>query len=248
MHPRVAHHCFASLAMTVKSRRPDDSHHALRFAASFCRSGALMVGIATRPGPVSGKRGRGLFVLHDLGHHGLTRALEHRAVLDQEFLRLAQLGDVAVDLRDHVARHHVPAAAGVFRIGPVVHEADDGADAAARPRIRFLMVLTRSSGVPMVEAAFSPPAVFSTASSGEVNGSSARPLQRADVIFVVPAHQAGAGLALRLFAGLGDVPAQQHAPVGAAHGGAVPSWRRPRQSPIASAAPSGPASTSSRAR
>src|SRR6267154_357969 len=36
--------------------------------------------------------------------------------------------------------------------------------------IRLLMVLTRSSGVPMVEAAPSPPAVFSTASSGEVNG------------------------------------------------------------------------------
>src|ERR1700736_3365230 len=36
--------------------------------------------------------------------------------------------------------------------------------------IRLLMVLTRSSGVPMVEAAFSPSAVFSTASSGEVNG------------------------------------------------------------------------------
>ncbi len=35
--------------------------------------------------------------------------------------------------------------------------------------IRLLMVLTRSSGVPMVEAAPSPPAVFSMASSGEVN-------------------------------------------------------------------------------
>ena len=32
------------------------------------------------------------------------------------------------------------------------------------------MVFTRSSGVPMVDAAASPPAVFSTASSGEVNG------------------------------------------------------------------------------
>src|SRR6202035_3283589 len=36
--------------------------------------------------------------------------------------------------------------------------------------IRLLIVFTRSSGVPMVEAAASPPAVFSTASSGEVNG------------------------------------------------------------------------------
>src|SRR5665213_287951 len=36
---------------------------------------------------------------------------------------------------------------------------------------RFLMVLIRSSGVPMVDAAFSPPAVFSTASSGDVKGS-----------------------------------------------------------------------------
>src|SRR5712675_360929 len=36
--------------------------------------------------------------------------------------------------------------------------------------IRLLMVFTRSSGVPMVEAAPSPPAVFSTASSGEANG------------------------------------------------------------------------------
>src|SRR6202022_3220620 len=83
--------------------------------------------------------------------------------------------------------------------------------------IRLLMVFTRSSGVPMVDAAPSPPAVFSTASSGEVNG--CRPGRCS--VPIVPAHQSGAGLAPRLFAGLGDVPAQQHAPVGAAHGGAV---------------------------
>ena len=46
-----------------------------------------MAGIASRPGPVSGKRRGGLFVFHDLGHHRLACALEHRAVLDQEFLR-----------------------------------------------------------------------------------------------------------------------------------------------------------------
>src|ERR1700756_2886226 len=48
----------------------------------------------------------------------LARALEHRAVLDHEFLRPAQAVDLAVDFRHHVARHHVPAAAGVFGAGP----------------------------------------------------------------------------------------------------------------------------------
>src|SRR5437660_1319921 len=36
--------------------------------------------------------------------------------------------------------------------------------------IRFLIIFTRSSGVPMVEGANSPPAVLAMASSGEVNG------------------------------------------------------------------------------
>ena len=76
----------------------------------------------------------------------------------------------------------------------------------------------------------------------------ARPLQRADIIFIVPAHQPGAGFAPRLLAGLGDVPGQQHAPVGAADGGAVLLGGVLGELPLLSAAPSGPASTSSRAR
>src|SRR5579872_1597842 len=35
------------------------------------------------------KRGGGFLVFHDFRHHGLPCAIEHRAVLDQEFLRLA---------------------------------------------------------------------------------------------------------------------------------------------------------------
>src|ERR1019366_6253761 len=87
--------------------------------------------------------------------------------------------------------------------------------------IRLLMVLTRSSGG-------ADGGGTTLAAGGLLHGVlgrgerlQARPLQRADIIFIVPAHQSGAGLAPRLFAGLGDVPAQQHAPVGAAHGGAA---------------------------
>ena len=38
----------------------------------------------------------------------------------------------------------------------------------------------------------SPPAGLSTASSGEVKGLQARPLQGADIIFIMPVHQSGA--------------------------------------------------------
>src|SRR5213078_2592718 len=136
---------------------------------------------------------------------GLTRALEHRAVLDQEFLRLAEAFYIAVDLRNHVARDHVPASAGVFRVGPIVHEADDGAD-AARDLHQILdgfdEVIRRADGRRGVFAAGR--LLDRVLRRGE--RLQPRPLQRADVTFVVPAHQARPRLALRLFTGLGDVP------------------------------------------
>src|SRR4051812_46152666 len=41
--------------LALRAPRNDVVVHAFRFAASFCKSGALMVGMATRPGPVSGR-------------------------------------------------------------------------------------------------------------------------------------------------------------------------------------------------
>src|ERR1700743_1094955 len=87
--------------------------------------------------------------------------------------------------------------------------------------IRFLMVLTRSSGVPMVEDAFSPPAVFSTASSGELNGCNPGRCSVATLYSLCHAITPAPRLAPSLLAALGDVPGQEHAPVGAAHGRAV---------------------------
>ncbi len=45
--------------------------------------------------------------------------------------------EVAVDLRHDVARHHVPAAERILRVGPVVHEANDRAEAAAHLQHRL---------------------------------------------------------------------------------------------------------------
>ena len=75
-------------------------------------------------------RDRGL-VLHHLGHDRFLGAIEDAAVGGDEVLRLAQAGDITVDFRDHVARHHVPAAHRVLRVGPVVDKTDEGAEAAA---------------------------------------------------------------------------------------------------------------------
>src|SRR4030095_6308183 len=73
----------------------------------------------------SGRR----LVLGDLGHYRLPRPVEVLAVRGEELTRLTQLRQVAVDLRYDVAGYHVPAAHRVLGIGPVVHEADDGAEA-----------------------------------------------------------------------------------------------------------------------
>src|SRR4030095_10885547 len=77
----------------------------------------------------SERGGRGL-ILGDLRHHGLAGAVERLAVVDDEFSRLAQTGEIAVDFRHHVARHPVPAWHRFFRVGPGVDEADDGAKTA----------------------------------------------------------------------------------------------------------------------
>ena len=127
---------------------------------------------------------------------------------------------MAVDLRHHIARHHVPAAARVFGIGPVVHEADDGADAARdlhQVLDGFDQIVRGADGGGSTLAAGG--LLHGVLGRGE--RLQARPLQGAHIIFIVPAHQSGAGFAPRLFAAFGDVPGQQHAPVGAAHGGAV---------------------------
>src|SRR5579859_7963672 len=83
-------------------------------------------------GPGLGERSGGLLVAHDLGHHGFAGPLEHGPVLDHEFLRLAHAVDIAIDLRDHVAGHKIPAPTRCLDVRPVMHEADDGADAAGR--------------------------------------------------------------------------------------------------------------------
>src|SRR5216684_4452543 len=64
-------------------------------------------------------RDRGL-VFVDLGHDRFLGAVEDAAVGGDEMLRLAQAGEIPVDLRHDVARHHIPAAHRVFRVGPVV--------------------------------------------------------------------------------------------------------------------------------
>jgi hypothetical protein len=97
-------------------RRDDggsEKPHAFCVAASCCRSGALLVGMATRPAAGDAERRRSLVVFHDPGHHCLAFALECRAVLDHECLRSAQAIDVAVDLRHPRTRYHVPAAVTV---------------------------------------------------------------------------------------------------------------------------------------
>src|SRR5256885_72896 len=91
-----------------------------------------------------------VLVLHDLCHYGLMAALEHGTVLDDELLRFAQPREVAVDLRHDVTCNHIPAAEGVLGIGPVVHEANDRAEAAAdlqdRSNLRDEIVRSANGG------------------------------------------------------------------------------------------------------
>src|SRR5205085_11002948 len=77
------------------------------------------------------ERGDRGFVLGDLRHDRLLRAVEDAAVGGDEVLRVTQAGEIAVDFRHDVTGHQVAAAHRVFRVGPVVHETYEGTEAAA---------------------------------------------------------------------------------------------------------------------
>src|SRR5438105_13916604 len=77
------------------------------------------------------ERGDRGFVLGDLRHDRLLRAVEDAPVGGDEVLRVTQAGEIAVDFRHDVTGHQVPAAHRVFRVGPVVHETYEGTEAAA---------------------------------------------------------------------------------------------------------------------
>src|SRR5205085_10331542 len=76
------------------------------------------------------ERGDRGFVLGDLRHDRLLRAVEDAAVGGDEVLRVTQAGEIAVDFRHDVTGHQVAAAHRVFRVGPVVHETYEGTEAA----------------------------------------------------------------------------------------------------------------------
>ena len=170
-------------------------------------------------------------MLGDLRHHGLASAVERRTVGGHEVARLPQPGEIAVDLRHHVARYHVPAAPGVFRVGPIVDEADDGAETAGKledcfdPRHEIVRSADGSSG-----AGSKGGLVHGLIGGGE--GPRAGPLQCRGDIFVMMPQQAIASLGPGLVAGFGDMPAQQHAPVCAINGLAVLGGSGLREAPL----------------
>ena len=216
-------------------------------APSLLQIGHISAGRGKMRGLGDGERGSRVLVLHDLCHDGLVAALEHAAVVDDELLRLAQAVEVAVDLRHDVTRHHVPAAEGVLRVRPVVHEPDDRAEAAADLQHGLDLgdqIVRRADGGggPVGEGRLVDRLVRRRVRL------QARPLQGAQDVLVVMAQQAVARLLSRLLARLGDVPAQQHAPLlrGRPSCRALPPI--PPQRPTAAAGTAAPGPTSSRSR
>ena len=127
-------------------------------------------------------------------------------------LRLPQPGKIAVDLRHHITRHQIPAAERVLRIGPVVHKPDDRAKPAADFEHRF-DPLHQIIGCPDRRRRAGGEGGLFDRLVGIFERGRARPLQRADDVFVVVPHEPVARLGDRLLARLGDMPAEQHAPL-----------------------------------